>query len=113
MNLDKLSAKKCINLIKSKEISVTEITNFFIDRSKKINNKINSLITVCEKEATERAKYIDKNFEDFKDKKLLGVPISIKDAINTKDILTTAGSKILNNFLPPKNAFVVDKLIDK
>ena len=65
------------------------------------------------KEATERAKYIDKNFEDFKDKKLLGVPISIKDAINTKDILTTAGSKILNNFLPPKNAFVVDKLLDE
>ena len=113
MNLDKLSAKKCIDLIKSKEISVAEVTNFFIDRSKKINNKINSLITVCEKEATERAKYIDKNFEDFKDKKLLGVPISIKDAINTKDILTTAGSKILNNFLPPKNAFVVDKLLDE
>ena len=36
MNLDKLSAKKCIDLIKSKEISVTEITNFFIDRSKKL-----------------------------------------------------------------------------
>ena len=54
MNLDKLSAKKCIDLIKSKEISVTEVTNFFINRSKKINNKINSLITVCEKEATER-----------------------------------------------------------
>ena len=41
------------------------------------------------------------------------MPISIKDAINTKDILTTAGSKILNNFLPPKNAFVVDKLLDE
>ena len=59
----------------------------------------------------ERAKYIDENFNDFKDKELVGVPISIKDAINTKDILTTAGSKILNNFIPPKNAFVVDKLL--
>ena len=36
MNLDKLSAKKCIDLIKSKEISVTEVTNFFINRSKKL-----------------------------------------------------------------------------
>ena len=83
----------------------------FIERSKIINKKINSLITICEDEAMERAKYIDENFNDFKDKELVGVPISIKDAINTKDILTTAGSKILNNFIPPKNAFVVDKLL--
>ena len=111
MNLEKLSAKNYTELIKSKKISVTEATSFFINRSKSINNKINSLITICEEEAIERAKYIDENFNDFKEKELVGVPISIKDAINTKGILTTAGSKILNNFIPPKNAFVVDKLL--
>ena len=113
MNLEKLSAKNYIELIKSKKISVTEATSFFLNRSKSINNKINSLITICEEEAIERAKYIDENFNDFKEKELVGVPISIKDAINTKDILTTAGSKILNNFKPPKNAFVVDKLLEE
>ena len=113
MNLEKLSAKNYIEIIKSKKISVTEATSFFINRSKSINNKINSLITICEEEAIERAKYIDENFNDFKEKELVGVPISIKDAINTKDILTTAGSKILNNFMPPKNAFVVDKLLEE
>ena len=111
MDIKKLTAKKSVQLIKNKEISVSEFVSLFVERSKIINNKINSLITICEDEAMERAKYIDENFNDFKDKELGGVPISIKDAINTKDILTTAGSKILNNFIPPKNAFVVDKLL--
>ena len=111
MDIKKLTAKKSVQLIKNKEISVSEFVSLFVERSKIINNKINSLITNCEDEAMERAKYIDENFNDFKDKELVGVPISIKDAINTKDILTTAGSKILNNFIPPKNAFVVDKLL--
>ena len=111
MDIKKLTAKKSVQLIKNKEISVSEFVSLFVERSKIINNKINSLITICEDEAMERAKYIDENFNDFKDKELVGVPISIKDAINTKDILTTAGSKILNNFIPPKNAFVVDKLL--
>ena len=109
----KLSAKECADLIKSKQITAVELTKKFLDRSKKLNESINSLITICEDEAIERAIYIDKNLGKFKDKKLVGVPISIKDAINTKNILTTAGSKILKNFLPPKSAFAVNKLIDE
>ena len=110
---NKLSAKECTNLIKSNQITAVEITKKFLDRSKKLNQSINSLITICEDEAIERAIYIDKNLDKFKDKKLVGVPISIKDAINTKDILTTAGSKILKNYLPPKSAFVINKLLDE
>ena len=109
----KLSAKECADLIKSKQITAVELTKKFLDRSKKLNESINSLITICEDEAIERAIYIDKNLDKFKDKKLVGVPISIKDAINTKNILTTAGSKILKNFLPPKSAFAVNKLLDE
>ena len=109
----KLSAKNCVDLIKNKEITAFELTKKFLDRSKKLNESLNSLITICEDEAIERAKYIDNNLDKFNDKKLVGVPISIKDAINTKDILTTAGSKILNNFYPPKSAFVINKLLDE
>ena len=83
MDIKKLTAKKSVQLIKNKEISVSEFVSLFVERSKIINNKINSLITICEDEAMERAKYIDENFNDFKDKELVGVPISIKDAINT------------------------------
>jgi len=109
----KLSAKQCADLIKTKQITASELTKKFLRRSKDINQNINSLITICEDEAIKRAKYIDENLDEFKDKKLVGVPISIKDAINTKDILTTAGSKILKNFYPPKSAFVIKKLLDE
>ena len=108
----KLTVTECINLIQDKEVSVTEITKIFLKRSKEINLKINSLITVCEDSAIKQAKEIDSNFEEYKNKPLLGVPISVKDVISTKNIKTTAGSKILNNYIPPYNAFVVDKLKD-
>lgn len=108
----KLTVTECINLIQDKEVSVTEITELFLERSKEINLKINSLITVCEDSAIKKAKEIDSNFEEYKNKPLLGVPISVKDVISTKNIKTTAGSKILNNYIPPYNAFVVDKLKD-
>ena len=108
----KLTVTECINLIQDKEVSVTEITKIFLERSKEINLKINSLITVCEDSAIKKAKEIDSNFEEYKNKPLLGVPISVKDVISTKNIKTTAGSKILNNYIPPYNAFVVDKLKD-
>ena len=104
----KLTVTECINLIQDKEVSVTEITKIFLERSKEINLKINSLITVCEDSAIKQAKEIDSNFEEYKNKPLLGVPISVKDVISTKNIKTTAGSKILNNYIPPYNAFVVD-----
>ncbi len=108
----KLTVTECINLIQDKEVSVTEITKIFLERSKEINLKINSLITVCEDSAIKHAKEIDSNFEEYKNKPLLGVPISVKDVISTKNIKTTAGSKILNNYIPPYDAFVVDKLKD-
>ena len=73
---------------------------------------IRDRITVCEDSAIKQAKEIDSNFEEYKNKPLLGVPISVKDVISTKNIKTTAGSKILNNYIPPYNAFVVDKLKD-
>ena len=108
----KLTVTECINLIQDKEVSVTEITKIFLERSNEINLKINSLITVCEDSAIMQAKEIDSNFEEYKNKPLLGVPISVKDVISTKNIKTTAGSKILNNYIPPYDAFVVDKLKD-
>jgi aspartyl-tRNA(Asn)/glutamyl-tRNA(Gln) amidotransferase subunit A len=108
----KLTAVECTNLIQNKEVSVTEITKIFLERSKEINLDINSLITICEDSALKQAEEIDNNFEEYKNKPLLGVPISVKDVISTKNIKTTAGSKILSNYIPPYDAFVVKKLVD-
>ncbi|MEC9450803.1 MAG: amidase, partial [Chloroflexota bacterium] len=112
INPSKLTAIECAELIQKKKVSATEITNIFLERSKKVNSSINSLITISEDSALKQASEIDNNFEDHKNKPLLGVPISVKDVISTKNIKTTAGSKILSNYIPPYDAFVVKKLID-
>ena len=112
INPSKLTAIECAELIQKKKVSATEITNIFLERSKKVNSSINSLITISEDSALKQANEIDNNFEDHKNKPLLGVPISVKDVISTKNIKTTAGSKILSNYIPPYDAFVVKKLID-
>ncbi|MBO83343.1 MAG: Asp-tRNA(Asn)/Glu-tRNA(Gln) amidotransferase GatCAB subunit A [Actinobacteria bacterium] len=107
-----LTATSCIKLIKSKEVTATEITNIYLDRSKRVNSQINSLITICTEHALEQAKLIDENLDDHMEKPLLGVPISVKDVISTSNILTTAGSNILSNYIPPFDATAVKKLKD-
>ncbi len=108
----KLTAYKCADLIRNKVVSATELTNVFLERSHKINSKINSLITISDESALMQANFIDKNIDNLKEKPLLGVPISIKDAISTENIKTTAGSKILSNYIPPYDAEVVKKIKD-
>ena len=107
-----LTAEKCVALINKKIVTATELTNTFIERSHQVNSKINSLITISDESALNQANFIDENIDSLKDKPLLGVPISIKDAISTNGIKTTAGSKILSNYIPPYDAEVVKKIKD-
>lgn len=97
--------------IKEKKVSPTEITTFYLEKIKKENEQLNAFITVCEKEALEAA---EKATEDImKGRKigpLHGIPIAIKDMIFTKDVKTTLGSKLYENFIPDKDASVVKKL---
>jgi len=55
-----LTAEKCADLIRNKEISATELTNIYLERSRKINTKINSLITISDESALMHANFIDK-----------------------------------------------------
>ena len=71
MNLEKLSAKNYIELIKSKKISVTEATSFFLNRSKSINDKINSLITLEDKILFKRPTQFSKPLAQIKKGKVL------------------------------------------
>lgn len=74
---------------------------------------MNSYVTLNEENAFETAAEIDKkraNEESMSD--LAGIPIGIKDNISTKGLKTTCSSKMLNNYVPPFNATVIDKLND-
>ncbi len=95
----------------SKEISATEILDYYLNRIEKFDQKLNSYITVCTEEAKKQAKEFDENFEKYKDKKLSGIPISVKDVFSTKDILTTCASHILDGYTPVYNATVIEKIL--
>ena len=106
-DLNKNSLSEIINLIKSKKISSLEVTNHFINNIKK-SKKLNSFITTCFDQSIKNAKEFDtrKNFNGL----LSGIPLGIKDLFCTKNIKTTAGSKILENFIPTYESTVTQNL---
>jgi aspartyl-tRNA(Asn)/glutamyl-tRNA(Gln) amidotransferase subunit A len=96
--------------LRNKEISSLELTKLFIERIKQHDSKINSLITLCEETALEKAKQADKVIAEGGQHPLLGIPLLHKDIFCTKDVKTTCGSKMLDDFIAPYNAAVVENL---
>jgi len=106
-NISELTLSEISNGIKSKEFSSEEVTKSFINNSKK-SKKLNAYITECFDEALKSAKDFDKK-KDFTGL-LSGVPIAVKDLFCTKNVKTTAGSKILHNFIPTYESTVTNNL---
>ncbi len=111
MELWKKSLKEISELIDAKEIKPSEVIETFIKRTEEVEPKINSYITFLGEKALEDAKRKDEELVKNENRgKLFGIPVAIKDNIITKDIKTTCASKILENFVPPYNATVIEKL---
>ena len=106
-NILNLSLAKLVYGIKKKEFTSEEVTKNFIKNSEK-SKKLNAYITECFDDALNAAKKFDGN----KNKKglLAGIPIAVKDLFCTKNVKTTAGSKILNNFIPSYESTVTSNL---
>jgi len=109
-NITNQTLSELINNIKSKKLSSTEVTKAFIERSEK-SKKLNAYVTDNFSLAIEKAK----NFDDKPnfDLKLPGIPIAVKDLFCTNGIKTTAGSKILNNFIPTYESTVTQNIWDQ
>ena len=69
-------------------------------------------MTICKNKALEEARNADKLIKDGQDLPLLGIPIAAKDIFSTKGVKTTAGSKVLENYIPQYDATVIKKLKD-
>ena len=106
-NIIDLTLTELVSSIKNKKISSFETTTAFVDRSKK-SKKLNSYNEDTFEIALKKAKQFDSN-PDF-NKKLPGIPMAVKDLFCTKNIKTTASSKILNNFIPTYESTVTDNL---
>lgn len=112
MTLSTLTIQDARNKLEKKEISSVELTKACLERIHGTEKTMNALVTVTEKEALHQAKKADKLLQNRADLPLLGIPFTIKDNFCTKNVKTTASSKVLDNFIPPYNATVVQKLLD-
>ncbi len=110
MKLHELTIGKAHELLKQKEISSRDLTRAVLDRINDIEEKVGAFITVSDKTAMEQAESADKRISKGNISPLTGIPLSIKDLICTKGLRTTCASRILENFVPPYDATVMDKL---
>lgn len=111
MELYQLTAEKLSELLEKKECSSVELTQSVLDRIKAKDREIGAYLTVCEEEALKKAAEVDEKREKGESlSALAGIPMGIKDNICTRGIRTTCASRILENFVPPYDAFVMEKL---
>ncbi len=92
------------------QFSSRELTAFFLDKAKRSNGILNSFISFCEEEAIHQATEADKRIANGTAGPVTGIPIAHKDVFCTKGVLTTCGSRMLQNFKSPYDATVVSRL---
>ncbi len=96
--------------LRKKEFSSVELTKLYLEEIEKKDDKIEAFLTVTAEKALEMAEKADKMIAEGRGSYLTGIPMAVKDNICTKGIKTTCASKMLNNFVPPYEAHVTDKL---
>ncbi|MGD9181523.1 MAG: Asp-tRNA(Asn)/Glu-tRNA(Gln) amidotransferase subunit GatA [Desulfobacterales bacterium] len=110
MKLHELTIGEAHRLLKTKEISAVELTQAVLDRINTVEGKVDAFITISGKTAVEQAKEADQKIAGNSCEPLTGIPVAVKDVICTRGIRTTCASKILENFIPPYSATVIEKL---
>lgn len=111
MTLHDKTAHELHELLQTKKISATELTNDIFSRVDECEDKIGAYLTLTRDKATTDAKAVDEKIaRGEKIAPLEGIPCAIKDNICTKGIKTTCASKILENFIPPYDATAYTKL---
>ncbi len=110
MNLHELTIQKALKLLKEKEISSTDLTRAVLDRIDAVEERVGAYITIAGETAMEQAMLADRAISTGNISPLTGIPLAIKDLICTEGLRTTCASRILENFVPPYDAFVIKKL---
>ncbi len=108
MPLHSLPVHELRHLLVQKEIKVSEVVQAYLDRVETLNVKINAYVTVMGESALKEAGLYDEGRKDLNASPLAGVPLAIKDVLCLRGTRTTCGSKMLENFVPPYDATVIE-----
>ena len=112
-NPNRLTIHEAHRLLKDRQLSSVELTRACLERVKEAEPKIHALVTITDELALEQAQKADELFAKGDTNPLTGIPAVIKDNICTRGIRTTCSSKMLENFVPPYDAAVVEKLNER
>jgi aspartyl-tRNA(Asn)/glutamyl-tRNA(Gln) amidotransferase subunit A len=110
MNPYELSIAQSLKNLGEGELSSRDLVESCLKRIDEVEERVHSFISVNAEQALTRAEEEDEKRKKGESGSLSGVPVSIKDLLCTKGTATTCGSRILENFVPPYNATVVEKL---
>ena len=105
MELYELTVHELLEKLDNNEVTLEDITKSYVDRINDKEKDVQAFVSILDKEALEKVKTIKE-----RNTKFAGIPIGIKDNICIKNTKTTCSSKMLENFVAPYNATVIEKL---
>jgi amidase len=104
-------ASQLLQMLHSRQVSSAELVSAFIERIESLNHHVKSVVTLCEERAGEESDEADRRLSGREDiRPLEGLPITIKDSIETQGIRSTNGMKILEHHIPKEDAPTVARL---
>ena len=110
VNHSHITIHEAHELLKNKQISSVELTKACLERIDQVESRVHALVTVTDELALRQAQKADELIAAGSFSPLTGIPVIIKDNMCTNGVLTTCSSKMLENFVPPYDATVVEKL---
>lgn len=110
MDLTRLSAAELARRYRDRSVSVVEAVQAHLEFVEKVDPSIRAFITVTPELALDQAKEAQRSIDEGHSEPLTGIPVALKDNLSTRGVATTCASRILEGYVPPYDATVVEKL---
>lgn len=104
-------ADEILRGVRAREFSVSEVASYFLERIERLDPLMHAWVTVDAAAVAFRAKQLDRNFGEWAERPLFGVPVGVKDVTPTAGLRTTFGSDLYRRYVPRASAVVVERLV--